>query len=77
MPRVPRIERQVLTEPLPGVRLTARYTPESFGAGFGERLSDFGLVIKRKIDQANQIAATDADRMLGDFETNLLYGGRR
>lgn len=74
MPRVPMYERQVAPAPLPSARIGARFTPESLGAGVGQALFDIGLQVKRNADQ---IATTDADRRLGEFETDLLYGQRR
>lgn len=78
MPRVPRYERQILTNPLPGARFGARFTPLSFGANLGEEVSKIGFEIyQEERRKADQIGVMDADRRLGDLENKLLYGQGR
>lgn len=92
MPVVPRVQRQVQAEALPGVRLTAAQTPESLGAtsgdpiasaliGAGAAAEKFGIegyskIVDEERKRADQVAILNADTQLAKWENDRLYGDK-
>lgn len=82
MPTVPRYNgEQVQQAPLPGVRYNVQTTPRDFGAGIAEGLGRAGEVAAQIYQderaKADQVAAMDAERQLGDWENSTLYDAEK
>lgn len=89
MPTVPRQQRQVALDALPGARLTAAETPESLGArpndpiaaaleGVGAKTAAlgeqlFGQAVDEEKKRADQIAVLNADNSLAAWTNKRVY----
>jgi len=75
MPKVPQLAEQVDIAPIPGVRLTAAPTAETFGAGIKQTIDQVGLAVytravREEDDAAIQHAATNLNKAA--IDTQLL-----
>lgn len=72
MPRAPQREQQVQAQALPGVRLQAAPSAESFGANTGQLASRIGMALyEQEILDADRTATFEADRQAADLQTRL------
>ena len=68
---------QVKTEALPGVRLTAAPTEETFGVSGGNKVAAVGLKLyEDEMLRQDQVAVLEADRKLSEWENKRLYDPR-
>lgn len=71
MPRAPQLG-QVQEAALPGVRVSAAPSADSFGAGVGELTSRIGRAFyEQEIEAADRTAVFEADRKAADLQTQL------
>lgn len=73
MPRVPEAQQQIRDAALPGVRVSAAGSPQSFGAEVGQTLSRAGLTLyQREIDAADHAAVMEAETAASRLQLQIL-----
>src|SRR5512146_2885001 len=73
MPRAPQIPQQIQPAALPGVRVSAAGTPESYGANVGQTAARIGAAIyDREVYAADHAAVLDAETKAGDAQLQII-----
>lgn len=75
MPKAPQLTQQVQAQALPGVRLQAAPSPESFGAGFGQLASRVGMAVyEQELRAADHAAVMEAETRAGQEQLRIMQG---
>lgn len=76
MPRVPQYDPKVRAAPIPGARLTAQTSPDTYGAAVGQGVQNVGQAVlkvqKEEKERADQIAKMASDNQSSVVASDLL-----
>lgn len=75
MPRAPQLQQQVQAQALPGVRLQAAPSPESFGANTGQLAARIGAAVyDQELRAADHAAVMEAETKAGQEQLRIMQG---
>lgn len=78
MPRAPQTQQQIQPAALPGVRVSAAGTPESYGAQAGQTVARVGAALyDREVYAADHAAVMDAEAKASDQQLRILQDMRQ
>lgn len=74
MPVVPKVTRQVRSDPVPGARISGGATAEGFGANLGKTIADMGTrVYDNEVKKAEDIEIMRFSRARSEYVNGALY----